>query len=224
MRVACLISGGKDSMLALHMASEEHEVVCLVSIHSKNPDSYMFHTANIELTNAIAIALEKPLLRVHVSGEEEKEVEELSEQLSVLDVDGIVIGGIRSEYQKKRFEFIAESMNADLISPLWHMDEEEIIREVGRRFEAIIVKTSAMGLDESFLGRRIDESLLDELSALNRKYGVNIAGEGGEYESLVLDAPLYRKRIEILDYEVAGDGLSKQMVIKSYKLVEKREN
>ena len=223
MRVACLISGGKDSMLALHMASEEHEVVCLVSIHSKNPDSYMFHTANIELTNAIAIALEKPLLRVHVSGEEEKEVEELSEQLSVLDVDGIVIGGIRSEYQKKRFEFIAESMNADLISPLWHMDEEEIIREVGRRFEAIIVKTSAMGLDESFLGRRIDESLLDELSALNRKYGVNIAGEGGEYESLVLDAPLYRKRIEILDYEVAGDGLSKQMVIKSYRLVEKRE-
>ncbi|AKG91033.1 metal-binding-domain/4Fe-4S-binding-domain containing ABC transporter, ATP-binding protein [Geoglobus ahangari] len=221
MRVACLISGGKDSMLALHKASEKHEIACLISIFSRNPDSYMFHTANIEMTDAIAMALEKPLFKVFVSGEEEKEVDELSEQLSVLDVDGIVIGGIRSEYQKKRFEYIAESLNLELISPLWHVDEEEIVREVGRLFDAIIVKTSAMGLDDGFLGRRIDEELLKDLKRLNEKYGVNVAGEGGEYESLVLDAPLYRKRIEILSYDVVRDGLSSQMVVREYRLVEK---
>ncbi|WP_456368851.1 diphthine--ammonia ligase [Geoglobus sp.] len=221
MRVACLISGGKDSMLALHRAGEEHEIACLVSIFSRNPDSYMFHTANIELTDAIAMALEKPLFKVFVSGVEEMEVDELSEQLSVLDVDGIVIGGIGSEYQKRRFEYVAESLNVELISPLWHMDEEEILREVSQKFNAIVVKVSAMGLDESILGRRIDEDLISRLRKLSEKYGVNVAGEGGEYESLVLDAPLYKKRIEILDSEIVKDGLSHQLAVKSYKLVEK---
>ncbi len=221
MKVACLISGGKDSMLALHKASEKYKIATLVSIFSKNRDSYMFHTTNVSLVDGIALSLELPLFKAIVSGEEEKEVEELSDQLSVLDVDGIVIGGVKSNYQKKRFQRIAEKMGVELISPLWGMNENQLLKEVSEKFNAVIVKTSAMGLDESYLGRRIDYELLCSLKELNLRYGINLSGEGGEYETLVLDAPLYKKRIEILETEIERNGLSFELKVKGFKLVDK---
>lgn len=221
MRLAALISGGKDSILAMHKAAEENEIVCLVSVFPNNPDSFMFHTINVHLTDTIALAMGKPIYKVFVSGEEEKEVEELERQLSLLKIDGIVIGGIRSEYQRKRFKKIADDLGIELVAPLWNSDERKILEEVKEKFDAIIVKVSAYGMDESFLGRRIDDKLIEELIKLNERYGVNLAGEGGEFETLVLNAPLYRKKIVIKDYEILRDSLSAMMVIKSIDLISK---
>ena len=50
MRLGVLFSGGKDSTLALHLAAEKEEVICLITVVSKNPESYMFHTPNIDVT------------------------------------------------------------------------------------------------------------------------------------------------------------------------------
>ncbi len=221
MRLAALISGGKDSLLALHKAAEENEIACLISVFSENVDSFMFHTANVNLVDAIALSMQKPLYKVFVSGKEELEVYELEKQLSILKIDGIVIGGIRSEYQRKRFKRIAENLGIELIAPLWHVDEMEILREVKEKFDAIIVKVSAMGLDESFVGRRIDDNLIEELIELNKKYKINLAGEGGEFETLVLDAPLYTKKIVIRDFEIIKDAMSATMIIKSFELRDK---
>ncbi len=221
MRLAALISGGKDSLLALHKAAEENEIACLISVFSENVDSFMFHTANVNLVDAIALSMQKPLYKVFVSGKEELEVYELEKQLSILKIDGIVIGGIRSEYQRKRFKRIAENLGIELIAPLWHVDEMEILREVKEKFDAIIVKVSAMGLDESFIGRRIDDNLIEELIELNKKYKINLAGEGGEFETLVLDAPLYTKKIVIRDFEIIKDAMSATMIIKSFELRDK---
>jgi len=218
MRLAALISGGKDSVLAMHKAAEKNEISCLVSVVSENIDSFMFHTANIHLTDAIAVAMGKPLYKVFVSGEEEKEVEELRKQLSVLKVDGIVIGGIRSEYQRKRFKKIADDLGIELIAPLWHVDERKILEEVKEKFEAVIIKVSAYGMDESFLGRKIDDEIIRKLMELNEKYGVNLAGEGGEFETLVLNAPLYRRKIVIKDYDIIKDPMSATMIVKRFYL------
>ena len=218
MKLAALISGGKDSILAMHKATEENEISCLVSVVSENIDSFMFHTANIHLTDAIAVAMGKPLYKVFVSGEEEKEVEELRKQLSVLDVDGIVIGGIRSEYQRKRFKKIADDLGIELIAPLWHIDERKILEDVKDKFEAVIIKVSAYGMDESFLGRKIDDEIIRKLMELNEKYGVNLAGEGGEFETLVLNAPLYRRKIVIKDYDIIREPMSATMIVKNFCL------
>ncbi|MCX6711040.1 MAG: TIGR00289 family protein, partial [Candidatus Woesearchaeota archaeon] len=51
MKLGVLFSGGKDSCYAMHIAAEKNEISCLISIFSKNTESYMFHTANIELVN-----------------------------------------------------------------------------------------------------------------------------------------------------------------------------
>ena len=221
MKLATLVSGGKDSMLALHKASTEHEIVCLVGVISENPHSYMFHTYNLHLLDAISSCLHLPILKIPTKGEKETEVEDLERNLEILNVDGIVIGGIESEYQKRRFERICSKLGIELVAPLWKCDVWDMMREVVSKFETVIVSVSAMGLDERFLGKRLDENVLNELKILNEKYGLHVAGEGGEYETLVLDAPLYRKRIVIEDSKKVWQGDSGNLVVKEFRFEKK---
>ncbi len=221
MRVAALISGGKDSMLAMHIAAEKHEIVCLVSAIPENPESYMFHTPNLHLLDAIALCLDRPIYKVPTPGKEEEEVEDLTKALQVLKIDGIVIGGIESEYQRSRFAKVCEKLGIEMLAPLWHVEPEKIMKEVAENFEVIFVRTAAMGLDERWLGRRIDENAIEELKSLNKKYGIHVAGEGGEFETLVLDAPLYRKRIAIKSYSIVKDANSSTMVVKEFAIEDK---
>ncbi len=221
MRVAALISGGKDSMLAAHKVAEEHELAMLITAVPAREDSYMFHTANLHVVDAIAEAMKLPLIKVEVSGVEEREVEEFAEKLSGLDVDAICVGAVESVYQKRRIERVCEEIGVKLLAPLWRVDPELILREVAEKFEAIIVSVSAEGLDESFLGRRIDAELIEELKKVRERYAIHLAGEGGEYETLVLDAPLYAKRIVIEDYEVVRDGMVGRLVVRRFGLCSK---
>ncbi len=208
-------------MLALHLASERHEIACLVNMMSVNPDSYMFHTINSHILDYISVALNLPLVRGYTEGEKEKELDDLEKTLKLLNVEGIVVGGVASNYQKKRFEMLCKNLGLKLISPLWGMDEEEIMNEVVSKFHVIIVRVSAMGLDEKWLGRTIDRESLGELKYLKKRYGINITGEGGEYETLVLDAPLFRKRLEVLEGEKKFDGMSGFFEVKKVRLVDK---
>jgi len=221
MRLAALISGGKDSMLSLHKAAEKHEIVCLVGVIPENPESYMFHTPNLHLLDSIASCLQLPIYKVPLTGEEEKEVDDLANALEVLDVDGIVIGGIESEYQRSRFQKICDRLGIEMVAPIWHKDPEEIMEEVVEKFDVIIVKAAAMGMDESWLGKKIDRDVLNDLKTLNEKYGVHLAGEGGEYETLVLDAPLYKKRIVVKKTRKIWDGLSGVLEVLDFKLEDK---
>ncbi len=221
MKLAAFISGGKDSMLALHKASEKHEVVCLVTVKPANPDSYMFHTVNVDLVDYIAICLEKPLYKIFVSGEKEKEVEEVAKALENLNVDGIVIGGIESEYQRRRFKKICEENGLKMFAPLWKKNPEDIVREVAEKFEAIIVKVSAEGLDEKWLGRRIDSKAVEELMELSKRYGIHPAGEGGEFETLVLNAPLYKKKLKINGWRIQKEALASSLIVEKIELESK---
>ena len=221
MKLAALISGGKDSMLALHKAAENDEIACLVGVIPENPESYMYHTPNLHLLDAIAKCLDLPLHKVTTAGEEEKEVDDLIEGLENLDVDGLVIGGVESEYQKKRFERVCSALNIKMIAPLWHVDVLEMMKEVVEKFDCVIVKVSAMGLTEDWLGRKIDLECLKDLMELNKKYGIHLAGEGGEYETLVLDAPLYKKRIVVEDFDVNWKNYNGVFEIKRFRLEDK---
>ncbi|WP_456469040.1 diphthine--ammonia ligase [Archaeoglobus sp.] len=221
MKVLALISGGKDSMLALHEVAEEHEIVGLLGIIPENTDSYMFHSVNLQMLDVIADCLEIPITKLKVSGIEEVEVEEVAEQIRDIEADALCIGGIESSYQKKRFEKVCKMAGMELIAPLWERDVEEIMEKVVKNFETIIVSVSAMGLDKSFLGRRIDEKCFNGLKELNKKYKIHLAGEGGEYETLVLDAPLYKKRIKILSAKKVWDGMRGYYLIEGFSKISK---
>jgi len=225
MRTAVLTSGGKDSILALHRLVESGEVeredVLLVTAFPENPESFMFHTVNLHMLEAIANCLGLPLVKVKVSGEKEREVLELEEALCSLKLEAICVGAIASRYQLSRVEGICNRHGLRLFAPLWGEEQENVLREVSRNFEALIVSVSAMGLDESFLGRRIDAECIEALKEVSRRYGINLAGEGGEYETLVLDAPLFRRRIGIKRLEKLWRGSGGVAIVRDYEVVDK---
>ncbi len=202
MKLAALISGGKDSSFAIYKAMQEgHEVTDLVTIKPEYEDSYMFHSANIHLTELISQACGIPLTVETSKGEKEKELDDLKRALKRVKVEGVVAGAIESEYQASRVRHICEQLGLALYAPLWHKDPESLLREMIACMDIRMVKVAAAGMDESWLGRRFDERLIEDLKALHKKYRIHIAGEGGEYETLVLDAPYYRKRINLLETE-----------------------
>ncbi|HID17566.1 TPA: TIGR00289 family protein [Candidatus Bathyarchaeota archaeon] len=224
MRFAALFSGGKDSAYALWCALHQgFDIAFLVTVVPEAPDSYMFHYPNVEWTKLQAEALGLPIKLVKVKGGKEGEVESLKERLKGLGgFEGLVSGAIASEYQKRRLDALCEELGLVGYAPLWGKDPEALLREeVEAGFEIIITACMARGLTESWLGRRIDKTSLPELAGLCRKYGVHPTFEGGEAETFVLDCPIFKKRISILEREVRWSGESGYLIIKRAKLVDK---
>ena len=220
MRLAALITGGKDSALALHRVLKEgHEVAYLVTMIPQREDSWMYHFPNIRLTDFFAEASGIPLVKAETSGVKEEEVEDLKRLLAELDVDGIVSGAVYSEYQKSRIDRVCREIGKKSVTPLWHENPSRLMRElIDLGFEVIIVGVYAYGFDRNWLGRRIDRSALDELVELKKRYQISIIGEGGEYETFVLYAPYFRRRIHIVDTEVIWENGSGYLSIKGAEL------
>jgi len=217
MKLAALCSGGKDSSYALWLAMKDgHEIARIVAMIPKREDSWMFHYPNIHLVDLFAECAEMPLTKSETSGVKEEELEDLRETLSGIEVEGIVSGAIASAYQKSRIEQICKELGLTSITPLWERDPLELLREtLAEGFKTVITSVSAEGLDEDWLGREIDEDCIEDLAELRDKFGINPAGEGGEYETLVLDAPFFKKRIEILEERQEWRGDSGYLLIQS---------
>ena len=193
MSYAALTSGGKDSILAAQKAIDSGiDLKYLVCARPDNPDSYMFHSANLDAVAVIAEHAGLDYVEIRTRGRRGAEVFDLERGLSRLEIEGIVAGAIASRYQMSRLEAIASRLSLSVYAPLWQMDPVEVLREVSARMHAIMVVCAADGLDESFLGATIDKALIARLTAVAMKKGIHLAGEGGEYETLALFAPFYR--------------------------------
>lgn len=223
MRVAVLATGGKDSALALYkVLNEDHEVKYLVSMIPLREDSWMFHYPNIRLVDLFAEAAEIQLVKAETLAVKEREVEDLKRLIEGIDVDAIVSGAIASTYQKSRIEKICEQLRLKCIAPLWHKNPLDILKEIlDLKFEVIITGVYAYGFSEEWLGRKIDEASVKALIELNKQYGVSLVGEGGEYETLVLDAPFFKKRIKIVEAEKIWKNQSGYFLITKAKLENK---
>jgi diphthine-ammonia ligase len=226
MRLGVLFSGGKDSTLALHKAAEKAEVACLITLVSENKESYMFHTPNIDVTALQADALSLPLIRKVTKGEPEKELKDLEEAIAqaVQDfkIEGVVTGAVESVYQAARIQQICNRLGVWCVNPLWKRNQKALLEEiVAEDFKAVISGVFAYPLDKKWLGKQIDEVMIDRLVALSEEYGLSPSGEGGEIETTVLDAPLFKKKIEVLDSELEAKGNSGVFRIKQARLTEK---
>jgi predicted ATP pyrophosphatase (TIGR00289 family) len=208
MRVAALMTGGKDSTLALYHALKQGlQVAYLVTMIPRREDSWMFHSLNLHIMEYFAQAVGIPLVKGFTNGIKEEEVKDLERLIARLNVKGVVSGAIASTYQKSRIEEICARLGLNSITPLWRRSPISILNEIlWLKFEVIIVGVFAEGLDQEWLGRKLDKKLVKELLKLNEKYGISIVGEGGEYETLVLDAPFFEKKIQILETQKVWRG------------------
>ena len=223
MRLAALVSGGKDSALALNrVLNEGHQIAYIVSLIPKRIDSWMFHYPNIKLTALFAKASEFPYMKHETTGVREEEVEDLRYVLSKLDVDGVVSGAITSEYQRSRIEKVCKDLNIKSLTPLWHQKEMKLLKELVQiNFEVIIVGVYAYGFTRDWLGKTLNTSMIENLADLERKYQISPIGEGGEYETLVLDAPYFKQRIQLIETEKVWEIQSGYLHVKRARLSEK---
>ncbi|MDI6805169.1 MAG: TIGR00289 family protein [Candidatus Bathyarchaeia archaeon] len=223
MRVAVLATGGKDSTLALYkVLNQGYEVKYLVSMIPLREDSWMFHYPNIRLVDLFSEAVEIPLIKAETLGIKEEEVKDLKRVIEKLDVNAIVSGAIASNYQKVRVKKICEQLKLKCLMPLWQKNPMEILKEIVElKFHAIITGVYAYGFNREWLGKKIDEKTIEALKELNSKYGVSVVGEGGEYETLVLDAPFFKKRIRIVEAEKVWKNQSGYLLVTKAELENK---
>jgi ABC transporter with metal-binding/Fe-S-binding domain ATP-binding protein len=222
MRVASLFSGGKDSTYALFLAQQMGwSVKSLVTIVPER-DSMMFHFPNIELARIHSEALDIPLVMQEAESREELDV--LEETLGQLNIEGLVLGAIASDYQHTRINEICHRIGLRTYAPLWRRSQETVLRdEADAGFEMVIVSVSAEGLTEKWLGRRLSKENLEKFIALSRRARFNVAGEGGEYETLVLDGPNFHMRVEIEAATTRWDGKRGMYEVQRATLVDKAD-
>ena len=223
MNVAALITGGKDSALALYRALKQgYKVKYLIAMFPKREDSWMFHYPNIHMTEFFAEVTGIPLIKGETSGVKEEEVKDLKNLLAGLDIEGVISGAVASHYQKTRIDGICRQLGLESITPLWDEKPEKLLNElIELGFETIIVGVYALGLSQEWLGRKINQETIRELLKLREKFGISPVGEGGEYESLVLDAPYFKKKIQILETETVWKGDQGYLLVKKARLVQK---
>ncbi len=199
MRLAAMYSGGKDSTFAMYLAQQMgHEIACLVTVRPEDSASWIFHTPNLSVVPKMAEAMGMELVTVSSDGTEEGDMEAMRSVLSGLDVDGIVVGALWSDYQWDRMNLICGDLGLVVLAPLWRKDQDTVYDEmVSAGIEAVIAGVFAEGLDAGWLGRRLDADTKKQLAALRGRYGISIMGEGGEYESMTLDSPMHVKRLRI---------------------------
>jgi diphthine-ammonia ligase len=200
MQVAALVSGGKDSALALHRATESgHTVKFLISMIPEREDSWMFHYPNINLTELFADAAAIPLIKRETSGIKEEELEDLKAILRTVDVEGVVSGAISSKYQKERIDGVCRELGLTSVTPLWKQKPLKLLNElVDLDFKVIITCVCGYGFGEDWLGRLIDAKTISDIVDLHKRFHISLVGEGGEYETLVLDAPFFSKMIDLV--------------------------
>ena len=226
--IAALLSTGKDSIYAIHLMKKQgFDVRCLIAINPINKDSFMFHSPTIEIAKLQAKALGIKLLLIQSKGEKEKELEELDRGImlakEMFGIKGVCSGAILSNYQKERIELICKKYRLKHYAPLWQADQEKYLKTIVKnKYNIIITKIACMGLDEKWLGKKISNSVVKDLIKLNKKCGVNVAGEGGEYETLVLDAPLFKEKISVKFNKKSFSDFCGEIEITSSKLVHKK--
>ena len=202
-RFCSLLSGGKDSNYALYTALKEGmEPACIITVFPLREDSWMFHAINVDiaLLQTKAMGLEDRVVKVEVSGEKEVEVDELekavSRALAEKSFDTIVVGAIASRYQYERIRRIAGKLGLEVYAPFWGADQEAYMRRlVDEGFVFILTRIAAAGLPSRYLGRPVTRSIVEEIIERARKYSLNPALEGGEGETIVIDAPHYMDKI-----------------------------
>ena len=246
MRVAVLASGGKDSAYAAWWAQlQGWEVVSLVTVLVKGDDSMMFQLQNTWITAFQASSSGVPWKPIISFGEEEEEVGDLESSITAegyildfneifppgieipenlvihngpLDIDGLVVGALRSDYQKTRIERMCQRLGIASFSPLWHKDQGEHMQSfLEHGFGVVFTSVSTEGMSADWVGRTLDGESLTELRGLSKRHRFNLDGEGGEFETIVVSAPHMRRDL-ILEGETFWKGSRGSLEILSCRL------
>ncbi|MDC0199796.1 diphthine--ammonia ligase [Candidatus Nitrosopelagicus sp.] len=225
MKLAAFFSGGKDSTYSIFLAKKlGHSVDVLLTLYPYSDESHLLHYPNITFTKLQSESMKIPQLIEKITSNNSKNESEKLNNLVILakekySIEGIVHGGILSKYQKDNFSLICEKNDLEIISPLWNKESQSYMKELlHENFEYIISSVSSNGLNDSWLGRKIDNNGLEELKKLQSKFDFNLNFEGGEAETFVINCPLFEKPLLIQNFTTEWDGYRGRFEILEAKL------
>ncbi|KAL4190358.1 hypothetical protein AMTRI_Chr07g24330 [Amborella trichopoda] len=222
MKVVALVSGGKDSCYAmLRCIDYGHQIVALANLMPLDDsinelDSYMYQTVGHQIVVSYSECMGVPLFRRRIRGSMRHkhlryimtpgdEVEDMFILLTevkrqIPSITAVSSGAIASDYQRLRVESICSRLGLVSLAYLWKQDQTLLLQEmITRGIVAIVIKVAAMGLNPAkHLGKELSV-LQSYLVHLKELYGINVCGEGGEYETLTLDCPLFTDSRIVLD-------------------------
>ncbi len=216
-----MFSGGKDSCYSVWLVQHQAwDIAKLVTVKPDSPDSWMFHYPNVEWTKLQARAIGLPQLMVSSVQDDLKGLEEtLRATKRDEGIEGLVTGAVASDYQKSKFDNLCDRVGLRSFSPLWHKKPEVLVGDlIGAGFRIVMSGVAASGLDESWLGEELTLMEWERLKKVSERHGLYLTGEGGEYETFVIDAPHFSQKISILDSEREWDGQSGRLVIRKASL------
>lgn len=228
MKTVVMFSGGKDSTYATWVVQHQGwDVASLITVSPESSESLMFHHPNVEWAPLQATAM--GLHHASVGAQSKDELIDLRTHLVRLRasqrISGLVTGAVASDYQKTRFDNVCENVGLKSFSPLWHKSPKVLVQDLKEAgFRIILTAVAARGLDESWLGRELSDEEWSRLETLSQRHGIHLTGEGGEYESFVLDAPHFAKAIEIEKSRAEWDGDRGRLVIEQASLRDKPSN
>ncbi|KAL8590081.1 hypothetical protein ACOMHN_034312 [Nucella lapillus] len=221
MKTVALISGGKDSCFNMvQCVAEGHHIVALANLRPQDKDeldSYMYQTVGHQAIELYAEAMGLPLYRRIIQGtalgtgrdylpQEADEVEDLYQLLAriqkEMDIEAVAVGAILSDYQRVRVESVCRRLGLTALAYLWRRQQDELLPEMVQcGMESIIIKVAALGLEpDKHLGLTLQQ-ILPHMMKMQKQYGLNVCGEGGEYETFTLDCPLFLKKIVVDEVE-----------------------
>lgn len=213
MKLAALFSGGKDSTYSIFLAKKQgHEIKCLLSVFPKSDESHLLHHPNLQWTHLQSQSMQIPQLTIKSESDEtDNEINSLEkiliQAMEKYQIEGLVHGGIQSQFQKEKFENLCNKLNLKSITPLWNRNPLEYMNElISSNFVFIITSVSSGGLDDSWLGKIITKNDVDNLYVLSQKFGFNLNFEGGEAETFVVDCSLFSHPIKIIQGKKIWDG------------------
>ena len=213
MKLAAFFSGGKDSCYAIYKAKKlGHTIEALITIIPYSDESNLLHYDNITKTKVQSESMNiSHIIGKSVSTKTTDEISLLhkliSEAKNNFQIEGIVHGGISSEFQKSKFESICDDLELKLISPLWHENASVYMKNLlDDNFEFIICSVTTNGLDDRWLGKKITYADLEILEKLSKKFQFNLNFEGGEAETFVLNCPIFNNPLKIIEFKKKWDG------------------
>jgi diphthine-ammonia ligase len=222
MTVTALVSGGKDSIYSAYLADGQGRTVDeLLTLRPSDPESMLFHTPNLHLVPLQAEAWGKRHRSVRVEGEGEMAEARALRSALADDTGWVVAGAIASSYQWARLHAICFELGRPLYTPLWGKDAHRVVaEEIRAGLDIRFVHVSAEPLAPELLGRRLDAPMLDELERLGETVRrVHVAGEGGEFETAVVDAPFFDRRIEFGETRTESRGGAHRLHVGRARLV-----
>ena len=203
MKLAALISGGKDGLYAAYLARRAgHQIACTVTVAPHSDQSHMLHEPGTHVAALQSESMGVAHLRAGAGRGTEAESAKMSQLLreaaSAHGARAAVHGGIASRFQIDEFARAAREAGMGALSPLQGADQKEHMRNLLRDgFRFAIVSVGADGLGPEWLGRTVTAGDVGVLAGLAERHSFNPAFEGGEAETVVLDCPLFSRAVEL---------------------------